>query len=161
MGRAMQHNSSDYRMMAAMCAEIANGMPLDTDRLRLTDRAQEWLELARETEAAQLPKIADAGSVQSSVAQTQTGAKSRTWTDSEAEGREMADDAGPGTVATAGTPRSQFGEPNSSAGERGGHHQAAGRSPGAVRAWSLLGYALLPLLAVLALLLAALFAWSP
>jgi hypothetical protein len=57
----MQHKPSDYRMMAAMCVEIANGMSLDTDRLRLTDRAQEWLELAQKTEDEQLPKIADGG----------------------------------------------------------------------------------------------------
>jgi hypothetical protein len=64
-------------MMAAMCEEIANGMLLDADRLHLTDRAQEWLELAQQTEAEQLPKIADGTrgeSVQSSESQTQTDA---------------------------------------------------------------------------------------
>jgi hypothetical protein len=214
----MQHKPGDYRMMAAMCAEIANGMSLDTDRLRLTGRAQEWLDLAQRTEAAQLPEIADgesvvglesqaqtdaielgkeeqlpgsaqislesqtqtdvtelvrktedgqsaeifedrpAGSVQSLELQTQTDAKSRPPTDFGAEDREMADDAGLATVVTAGTPRSQFGQ-SPSAGERAGHRPAARRSPGAGRTWSMLCSALL--LAVLTLLLAALFAWGP
>jgi hypothetical protein len=71
---AMQHKPGDYRMMAAMCVEIANGMSLDTDRLRLTDRAQEWLDLAQRTEAAQLPEIADGGSVVGLESQAQTDA---------------------------------------------------------------------------------------
>jgi hypothetical protein len=74
---AMQHHPSDYRMMAAMCEEIANGMLLDADRLHLTDRAQEWLELAQQTEAEQLPKIADGPlgeSLRSLESQTQTDA---------------------------------------------------------------------------------------
>jgi hypothetical protein len=67
----MQHKPSDYRMMAEMCVAIANGMSLDTDRLRLTDRAQEWLELAQKTEAEQLPKNADGGSLLSVESETQ------------------------------------------------------------------------------------------
>jgi hypothetical protein len=73
----MQHHPSDYRMMAAMCEEIANGMLLDADRLRLKDRVQEWLELAQQTEAEQLPQIADCPrgeSSQSVESQTHTDA---------------------------------------------------------------------------------------
>jgi hypothetical protein len=216
----MQHEPSDYRMMAAMCVEIANGMSLDTDRLRLTDRAQEWLELAQKTEAAQLPKISDGGSVLSLESQSQTDAielgetsedeqlprspqaslesrtqadvielvqktedqqlpeifdrragsvrglelqtgtdaKPRTRTDFGADDLETADDAGLGPVVTGGTPRSQFGQ-SPSAGERGRHRPAGGRSLGADWAWSMLRNVLL--LAVLALFLTALFAWGP
>ena len=74
----MQHKASNHRMMAAMCLEIPNRMSLDSDRLRLTDRAQKWLELAQKNEAEQLPETADrrhAGSVQESLeSQTQTDA---------------------------------------------------------------------------------------
>jgi len=52
----VQHKASDYRMMAAMCLEIANRMSLDSDRLRLTDRAQQWLELAQKTKLSNCPK---------------------------------------------------------------------------------------------------------
>ena len=47
----MQHESSDYRMMASICLEIANGMSLESDRLRLTGCAQKWIELAQENDA--------------------------------------------------------------------------------------------------------------
>jgi len=47
----MRHKPSDYRLMAAMCLEIANQMSLDTDRTRVTDMAQKWLELAQTSEA--------------------------------------------------------------------------------------------------------------
>jgi hypothetical protein len=47
----VRHKPSDYRLMAAMCLEIANQMPLDADRTRMTDMAQKWLELAQRSEA--------------------------------------------------------------------------------------------------------------
>ena len=47
----MRHRPSDYRLMAAMCLEIANHMPLDSDRTRVTDMAQKWLDLAQTSEA--------------------------------------------------------------------------------------------------------------
>ena len=53
----MEHNASDYRMMSSMCLEIANAMSLESDRVRLTARAQEWLELAHQAEAKRLPEI--------------------------------------------------------------------------------------------------------
>jgi len=40
-----------------MCQQIANAMSLESDRVRLTARAQEWLELAHEVEARRLPEI--------------------------------------------------------------------------------------------------------
>jgi hypothetical protein len=54
---AVEHNASDYRMMSSMCLEIANAMSLESDRVRLTARAQEWLELAHQAEAKRLPEI--------------------------------------------------------------------------------------------------------
>jgi len=36
--------------MAAMCLEIANHMSLDSDRTRVTDMAQKWLDLAQTSE---------------------------------------------------------------------------------------------------------------
>jgi hypothetical protein len=48
----MRHKPSDYRLMAAMCLEIAHQMSLDADRTRLTDMAQKWLELAQTSEAS-------------------------------------------------------------------------------------------------------------
>ena len=53
----MEHNASDYRMMSSMCLVIANAMSLESDRVRLTARAQEWLELAHQAEAKRLPEI--------------------------------------------------------------------------------------------------------
>jgi len=53
----MQHNPSDYRAMAAMCLEVANQMSLDSERTRLTDVAQKWLELAQ---AGEPKKLSDA-----------------------------------------------------------------------------------------------------
>jgi hypothetical protein len=50
----VRHKPSDYRLMAAMCREIANQMPLDSDRTRMTDMAQKWLELAQTGEAEKL-----------------------------------------------------------------------------------------------------------
>jgi hypothetical protein len=50
----VKHKISDYRLMAAMCLDIANMMPLDSDRARMTDMAQKWLELAQRREAEQL-----------------------------------------------------------------------------------------------------------
>jgi hypothetical protein len=47
----MQHKPSDYRSMAAMCLEVANQMSLESERARLTDVAQKWLELAQTSEA--------------------------------------------------------------------------------------------------------------
>ena len=53
----MEHNASDYRMMSSMCLVIANAMSLESDRVRLTAKAQEWLELAHQAEAKRLPEI--------------------------------------------------------------------------------------------------------
>ena len=50
----MQHKASDYRLMAAVCLEFANKMPPDSDRARVTDIAQKWLELAQKCEAEKL-----------------------------------------------------------------------------------------------------------
>jgi hypothetical protein len=47
----VRHKPSDYRLMAAMCREIANQMSLDSDRTRMTDMAERWLELAQTSEA--------------------------------------------------------------------------------------------------------------
>ena len=55
-GLAVQHKASDYRLMAAVCLDFANKMPLDPDRARITDIAQKWLELAQRCEAEQLSK---------------------------------------------------------------------------------------------------------
>ena len=51
----MEHIASDYRMMSSMCLTIANAMSLESDRVRLTAKAQEWLELAHLAEAKRLP----------------------------------------------------------------------------------------------------------
>ena len=40
-----------------MCLVIANAMSLESDRVRLTAKAQEWLELAHQAEAKRLPEI--------------------------------------------------------------------------------------------------------
>ena len=48
-----QHKGSDYRLMAAVCLDVASKMPLDSDRARITDMAQKWLELAQRREAQQ------------------------------------------------------------------------------------------------------------
>ena len=37
---AVEHNASDYRMMSSMCLVIANAMSLESDRVRLTAKAQ-------------------------------------------------------------------------------------------------------------------------
>ena len=39
--------------MAAVCLDVASKMPLDSDRARITDMAQKWLELAQRREAQQ------------------------------------------------------------------------------------------------------------
>ena len=52
----MEHTASDYRMMSSMCLQIANAMSLESDRVRLTARAQEWLELAHQAQAKRLPE---------------------------------------------------------------------------------------------------------
>src|SRR5262245_2601723 len=44
-------------MMSSMCLAIANAMSLESDRVRLTAKAQEWLELAHQAEAKRLPEI--------------------------------------------------------------------------------------------------------
>ena len=54
---AVEHTASDYRMMSSMCLQIANAMSLESDRVRLTARAQEWLELAHQAEAKRPPEI--------------------------------------------------------------------------------------------------------
>ena len=36
----MEHTASDYRMMSSMCLVIANAMSLESDRVRLTAKAQ-------------------------------------------------------------------------------------------------------------------------
>jgi hypothetical protein len=48
---AVRHKASDYRLMAAMCLDIANMMPPDSDRARMMDMAQKWFELAHRREA--------------------------------------------------------------------------------------------------------------
>jgi len=40
--------------MAAMCLAIANHMSLDSDRTRVTDMAQKWLDLAQTSEAGKV-----------------------------------------------------------------------------------------------------------
>jgi hypothetical protein len=52
----VEHDASDYRMMSSMCLTIANTMSLESDRLRLTGRAQQWIELAHQAEAKRLPQ---------------------------------------------------------------------------------------------------------
>jgi hypothetical protein len=47
----MRHKPSDYRLMAAMCLEIANQMPADSDRTRIAAMAQRWLDLAQTSQA--------------------------------------------------------------------------------------------------------------
>ena len=37
--------------MAAVCLDVASKLPLDSDRARVTDMAQKWLELAQRREA--------------------------------------------------------------------------------------------------------------
>jgi hypothetical protein len=54
----MRHKPADYRLMAAMCLEIANQMPADSDRTRISDMAQKWLDLAQTSLA---DKLSDAG----------------------------------------------------------------------------------------------------
>ena len=53
----MEHTASDYRMMSSMCLEIANAMSLESDRVRLTARAQEWLELHTKLKLSGYPKL--------------------------------------------------------------------------------------------------------
>ena len=67
----MEHTASDYRMMSSICLMAANAMSLESDRVRLTARAQEWLDLAQQAEAKQLPEITQGqctGSVYEAVA---------------------------------------------------------------------------------------------
>jgi len=54
----MRHKPSDYRLMAAMCLEIANQMPADSERTRISDMAQKWLDLAQTSQA---DPLSDAG----------------------------------------------------------------------------------------------------
>ena len=57
--------------MSSICLMAANAMSLESDRVRLTARAQEWLDLAQEAEAKQLPEITQGqctGSVYGAVA---------------------------------------------------------------------------------------------
>src|SRR5262249_31444853 len=54
-GDVMRHKPSDYRLMAAMCLEIANQMSLDTDRTRVTDVAQRGLGAQHTSEAENRP----------------------------------------------------------------------------------------------------------
>jgi hypothetical protein len=51
-----QHKASDYRAMAAMCLEVASQMSLDSERTRLNDVAQKWLDLAKTSEAEAIPR---------------------------------------------------------------------------------------------------------
>jgi hypothetical protein len=50
----VQNRASDYRLMAAVCLEVANKMPLNPDRARMIEMAQKWLELAQRSEAEKL-----------------------------------------------------------------------------------------------------------
>jgi len=50
----VRHKPSEYRLMSAMCLEIANQMTLDSDRTRMTDTAKKWVELAQTSEAEKL-----------------------------------------------------------------------------------------------------------
>jgi hypothetical protein len=45
---AVQHKASDYRMMAALCLELANQVSLE-QRAHLLDVAQKWLDLAQKS----------------------------------------------------------------------------------------------------------------
>jgi hypothetical protein len=40
--------ATEYRKHAAVCLEVAGRMPLEADRVRMTDMAQRWLDLAKE-----------------------------------------------------------------------------------------------------------------
>jgi len=71
---------------------------------------------------------------------------------------EIADNPALDTIVPCGTPGSQCGQ-LTSAGERGGHRLVTSQSPGPGRAWPMPSNILL--LAVLALVLTALFAWGP
>jgi hypothetical protein len=55
-GLAVQYKASDYRFMAAVCLDVASKMPLESERTRITEMAQKWLELAQGQEAEQLSK---------------------------------------------------------------------------------------------------------
>lgn len=43
--------ASEYRRLAAECLQIANNMSLNTERARLMEMAQKWLELAQKAES--------------------------------------------------------------------------------------------------------------
>jgi len=53
----MQHKRSDYRLMEAMCREVASQMSLESDRDRLAEVARKWRELA---DASEPEKLSDA-----------------------------------------------------------------------------------------------------
>ncbi|MFL5043238.1 MAG: hypothetical protein ACJ8EA_00205 [Xanthobacteraceae bacterium] len=55
----VRHKPSEYRSMAAMCLEIGNQMSLDSDRMRMADLAQNWLELAQTSEAEKLSEASE------------------------------------------------------------------------------------------------------
>jgi hypothetical protein len=42
--------AAEYRRHAANCLEVAERMSLDTDRLRMMEMAQLWLDLAKKAE---------------------------------------------------------------------------------------------------------------
>ncbi len=43
--------AAEYRRMAASCLEVADRMSLDSDRARLREMAEGWLDLARHLES--------------------------------------------------------------------------------------------------------------
>ena len=45
------HRAKQYREQAAACLDWANRMSLESDRVRMTDMALRWLDLAKEAEA--------------------------------------------------------------------------------------------------------------
>jgi hypothetical protein len=53
----VQQKPSDYLILSAMCREIANSMPLEADRVHLTDTAQKWAELAHDGEGDRATKV--------------------------------------------------------------------------------------------------------
>jgi hypothetical protein len=46
-------NAAEYRKQADACLEVAERMSLSTDRVRMLEMAQYWLELARKAEGAE------------------------------------------------------------------------------------------------------------
>lgn len=48
-----QDKSADFRRQAAACLEVAQRMSLHEDRVRMTEMAQRWLDLAQQAEVGE------------------------------------------------------------------------------------------------------------